>query len=195
MVVATTSEFRTRIDRLAGRLRGAARAHVEQRRSRVHALVSRRGLSGLQARIAMRGRHAAELDHQLRAAVRSDAAARLRAWTSLRHRLEQRDLARRLAVIRMRLTGADTKLAGAVRLARHRSEASLGALTGRLDNLSPLAVLARGYAVCWTDGHAAIVRRAEDVATGDRVQVTLSDGELSCRVEDKSAAPVDGTIS
>src|SRR5919106_1298595 len=62
MVVATTSEFRTRIDRLAGRLRGAARAHVDQRRSRVHALVSRRGLSGLQARIAMRGRHAAELD-------------------------------------------------------------------------------------------------------------------------------------
>lgn len=191
MVVATTSEFRTRVDRLSARLRSAAHAHIQQRRARVHALVSRRGLSGVQARIAMRGRHAAELDHQLRAAVRSDLGARLRTWTSLRHRLEQRDLARRLAVIRARLTAADTKLAGAVRLARHRSEASLGALTGRLNNLSPLAVLARGYALCWTGDRTAIVRRAEDVATGDRVQVTLADGELSCRIEDKIAAKID----
>jgi exodeoxyribonuclease VII large subunit len=195
IVVATTSEFCTRIDRLSARLRGAARAQVDRRRSRVHALVSRRGLSGLQARIAMRGRHAAEIDHQLRTAIRSDVNARLRRWTSLRHRLEQRDLAHRLAVIRARLTAADTRLAGAAQLARHRSEASLGALTGRLHTLSPLAVLARGYAVCWTADRTAIVRRAEDVATGDRVQVTLADGELSCRIEEKTSATIDDRLS
>jgi len=191
MVVAATSEFCTRIDRLSARLRAAVRTGVQQRRAHVHALASRRGLSGVQARMAMRGRHAAELDHELRAAILADVGARLRRWTSLRYRLEQRDLARRLAVIRTRLAGADARLDSAVRLARHRAEASLGALTGRLDTLSPLAVLARGYAVCWTADRTAIVRRAIDVAAGDRVQVTLADGELSCTIDETAAAQID----
>jgi exodeoxyribonuclease VII large subunit len=187
MVVAATSEFCTRIDRLSARLRAALHADVQRRRTLVHALASRRGLSNVQARIAMRGRHAAELDHQLRAAVRADLAARLRGWTSLRHRLEQRDLARRLAVIRTRLAASDAKLDAAAHLAQHRARARAASLTGRLDTLSPLAVLARGYAVCWSEDRTAIVRRAEDVAPGERVQVTLASGELSCRIEDTRA--------
>jgi exonuclease VII large subunit len=39
------------------------------------------------------------------------------------------------------------------------------------------------------------VRRAEDVATGDRVQVTLADGELSCRIEEKTSATIDDRLS
>jgi exodeoxyribonuclease VII large subunit len=184
MVVATTNEFCTRIDRLAARLQAAIQADVQRRRSRVHALGSRRGISGVQARVAMRGRHAAELDHQLRAAMRGKVAADTRRWTSLRHRLEQRDLTRRLATIRARLTSADARLEASARRAHHRAETSLGALTGRLDTLSPLAVLARGYAVCWTADRQRIVRDAADVTVGDRIEVTLSRGELGCRIEE-----------
>jgi exonuclease VII large subunit len=44
-------------------------------------------------------------------------------------------------------------------------------------------VLARGYAVCWTNDRAAIVRRATAVAPGDTVVVTLHEGELRCEVK------------
>jgi exonuclease VII large subunit len=46
-------------------------------------------------------------------------------------------------------------------------------------------VLARGYAVCWTADRTSIVHSASAVAEGDRVHVTLAEGELECRVEAK----------
>jgi len=185
VVVAATSEFCTRIDRLSARLRAAVHADVQRRRTRVQMLAAGRGVTGVQTRVAMRGRDAAELDHQLRAAMRTALAARIRRSTALRQRLEQRDLARRLAAIRTRIASADAKLQAAVRRVQHRSDAALRILTGRLDTLSPLAVLARGYAVCWTEDRTAIVRDAAAVSAGDRVQVTLARGEIDCRVEAK----------
>jgi exodeoxyribonuclease VII large subunit len=55
-------------------------------------------------------------------------------------------------------------------------------MSGRLGNLSPLAVLARGYAVCWNADRTVIIRSASAVAAGERVRVTLHDGELQCDV-------------
>jgi exodeoxyribonuclease VII large subunit len=183
MVVAATDEFRGRIDRLTGRLRAAARAGLERRRNVVHVLSSRRGLAGYQARVAMRGRHAAELTHQLQEAMREAIETRARRYRALRQRLEQRDLARRLAAIRARLVAAEGRLSGAAGRTRHRADARFRALAGRLENLSPLAVLGRGYAVCWNADKTAIVRNAESVAPGDAVRVTLAQGEIGCRVE------------
>jgi exodeoxyribonuclease VII large subunit len=189
MVVAAKEEFRGRIDRLAGRLRAAARADLQRRRNAVHVLSSRRGLAGFHARLAMRGRHAAEVTHQFRAAMRLAIEARARGFRTLRQRLEQRDLARRLAAMKGRLNVADGRLAGAAGRVRHRADARFRALAGRLENLSPLAVLGRGYAVCWNADRTAIVRSATTVAAGDRVHVTLADGELKCIAE--SRVPIE----
>jgi len=53
-----------------------------------------------------------------------------------------------------------------------------------LDALSPLKVLARGYAVpSLPDGR--LVRSADDAEIGECVKLTLSDGALRCRVEEK----------
>jgi exodeoxyribonuclease VII large subunit len=64
----------------------------------------------------------------------------------------------------------------------HRADAQLRNSARRLETLSPLAVLARGYAVCWTDDRSRVVRDADDVRPGDSVQVTLAKGELDCQV-------------
>ena len=182
MVVAAQDEFRGRIDRLTGRLRAAAGADVQRRRNAVHLLSSRRGLAGFHGRIALRGRHAAELTHALRHAMRASIEGRARSFRALRQRLEQRDLARRLASMRTRLTGATARLSAANGRTRHRADARFRALAGRLENLSPLAVLGRGYAVCWNEDKTAIVRSAATLAPGDAVQVTLAQGEIDCRV-------------
>ena len=119
--------------------------------------------------------------------MRRTLESRARVQRALQQRLEQRDLARRLATFTARLNAADGRLTTAAGRARHRSDTRFRALAGRLENLSPLAVLGRGYAVCWNADRTAIVRSASSVAPGDRVHVTLATGELGCRVEHNNA--------
>jgi exodeoxyribonuclease VII large subunit len=119
--------------------------------------------------------------------MRSSVAARQRRLQQLERQLGQFDVGRRLAGIRTRLVTAEGRLSGAIARRRHRAATQLGNCAGRLDTLSPLAVLGRGYAVCWTADRARIVRDAASVLVGDSVRVTLARGELSCEIRDKSA--------
>jgi exodeoxyribonuclease VII large subunit len=79
---------------------------------------------------------------------------------------------------------ADSLLRAAVVSRRHAAERRAATLAARLDALSPLAVLGRGYAVCWNDARTSIIRSSGQVHPGERVRVTLAQGELGCRVED-----------
>jgi exodeoxyribonuclease VII large subunit len=182
MVVAAHDEFCHRIERLSQRLHTAARQAVQQRRSAIHALVTRRGFAGWHARLAMHGRHAAELTHGLKRAILGRLARHDRSFRALRQRLDAQDVQRRLAASRGRLTTMDERLRGGVRRSHQRADARLRVLAGRLENLSPLAVLSRGYAVCWNADRTRIIRSAAAVAAGDDVRVTLHEGEITCTV-------------
>jgi exodeoxyribonuclease VII large subunit len=182
MVVAAKDEFCTRIDRLSHRLQASVRSGLQRRRASIHLLATRRGLAAWQARLAMRGRYVADLSHQLRQAGSGILSRRHRDFASLRLRLEARDLRRRMALIRERLGAADGRLSSAGDRARHGAQSRFVAIAGRLENLSPLAVLARGYAVCWNADRTKIIRRAAAVQPGERVRVRLHEGELDCDV-------------
>src|SRR5439155_22211004 len=64
-----------------------------------------------------------------------------------------------------------------------RRRRAVQALAGRLESLSPLACLARGYSIC-TLPSGEIVTRARQVAPGAAVSVRLGEGSLGCRVEE-----------
>jgi exodeoxyribonuclease VII large subunit len=182
MVVTAREEFCARIERLDQRLTAAARAGLQRRRAAIHALTSRRGLAGWQVRVAMRGRSVAELTHQLRRSAHAYVSMRRREQQAQRRRLDARDVRRSLEASRGRLLAAGARLEAAVRRRRDRAQSRLTASAARLETLSPLAVLARGYAVCWDASRTAIVRDAATVAAGDHVRVTLHRGELDCEV-------------
>lgn len=69
---------------------------------------------------------------------------------------------------------------GGALVPRFAQEAAVAA--ARLHDLSPLAVLGRGFAVARTPA-GAVVKSVEAVRQGDALDVSLSDGVLSCRVE------------
>lgn len=93
----------------------------------------------------------------------------------------------RLRARRARLEAAARALESAARRAVERKGPALRAGAARLDALSPLAVLGRGYAIAQRAESGAIVRRAAELAPGDRLRLRFGEGEL--------AATVDGTPS
>src|SRR5262249_36761617 len=133
-------------------------------------------------RVAMRGRHAAELTHALTGLLRGAVAAHGRRLQQTDRRLAAVDAGRQLARIRVRLTAADGRLRSAGNPRRHRAEARLQNVAARLEALSPLAVLSRGYAVAWNADRTRALRDASAVAAGETVHVTLAHGELECEV-------------
>ncbi len=68
------------------------------------------------------------------------------------------------------------------RLLLERRRAALDHAGARLQALSPLATLARGYAIVRSGGDA--LREASAVAPGDRLDVELASGGLGARVEE-----------
>jgi exodeoxyribonuclease VII large subunit len=89
----------------------------------------------------------------------------------------------RIARSRRDLEGRDERLASAVRrhvaTARRRFEV----LAGKLQALSPLAVLARGYAIARRP-QGPVVMRASEVRPEERLEVLLHEGRLGVRVEE-----------
>lgn len=65
----------------------------------------------------------------------------------------------------------------------NRIKQSYIACAAKLDALSPLKVLSRGYAMAQKEDHT-IIRSVRHVAEGDTVRVTLADGTFSATVRD-----------
>jgi exodeoxyribonuclease VII large subunit len=180
-VVQAKEDMAARIDALRHRLDAAARMRLQRTRARVDAVRSHRVFE------AERGR--------LRTyAQRVDDLSR-RAETGARRRLEQagdrrRRVADRLEALRWdrlaaarreRITDHARRLGDALRGRLRSRGADLARAVGKLESLSPLAVLQRGYALVF-DERGALVQRAGQVAAGDVIDVRLHEGALRARV-------------
>ena len=65
----------------------------------------------------------------------------------------------------------------------NQQQQTIAALAAKLDALSPLATLKRGFAIatCGKDNH--ILQNAKEISVGDKILVKLRDGSLDCIVE------------
>jgi len=189
LVVARTAEFAHRIDRLVERGAAAVRRRTQDQWRRLAVAERRPGFAGFPTRLAMRARHLDELSNALAAALRGHLAAAGHRLREARARLEAGDPRRRLAASRARVLAANARLHAASSAAVHRAGRRAGELAARLDSLSPLAVLARGYAVCWSADRRRIVAEATPDLVGQDVHVRLARGELQCTVIDATPAP------
>jgi exodeoxyribonuclease VII large subunit len=59
----------------------------------------------------------------------------------------------------------------------------LAALATRLEALSPLAVLARGYSLTYHEADGRLVHSAAELHNGDLLRTRLAEGEAISRVE------------
>jgi exodeoxyribonuclease VII large subunit len=70
-------------------------------------------------------------------------------------------------------------MSGCVLEKRHQSELWMS----QLNQLSPLAVLARGYSIVHTLRSGKVVKQSTEVSVGESVRARLHEGELICLVQ------------
>jgi exodeoxyribonuclease VII large subunit len=190
IVVSAREDFVARIDRLGQRAREAVDQRIGRARLLVHQCDARPAFAGFRGRLAMRGRDLAETAASLERSVRDAVQRRQRVFLSLKGRLDGLDLWHRLARLQGRLASADAALRTRLADRVHAADVRIRGAAGRLDSLSPLGVLGRGYALCWRDGTTTLVRDAAEMEPGDAVRVTLRRGALACTVT--ATTPGDG---
>jgi exodeoxyribonuclease VII large subunit len=98
--------------------------------------------------------------------------------TAMRNGLQRRAVSTRTQLLR-----GERDLRSAAERSVERRRARLQSAAGRLNALSPLATLARGYAVARSDSGAALTDRAS-FAPGLHFLLTLRDGQVGATVDD-----------
>ena len=78
--------------------------------------------------------------------------------------------------------GQSLKHAGATMTDRHGRQMALAA--AKLDALSPLKTLSRGYSIAYAADGKHIVKSVEGVAPGDNLHIRVEDGSITCTVDE-----------
>ena len=100
------------------------------------------------------------------------------------HRLERGlvDPSRRLKEIRLRLGDVTDRLALAMSHSLEMIKKDCRHIAERLNILSPLNILGRGYSITRNIPSMAVLRDSKDVEAGDALNIILSKGEIFCKV-------------
>jgi exodeoxyribonuclease VII large subunit len=126
-------------------------------------------------------------DTALEVAVGAALTGRRHHLGELRRRLEGQHPRSQLIARRGELRELEGRASSVLTRRMDGAARSFGELTARLESLSPLSVLSRGYALATSGGH--VVTDAAALNEGDALEVRLARGEARCRVEEVIPEP------
>ena len=181
-VVKARIDLTARIASLEGRRDASLRLLLARIRARVEAVTSHRVFTAERGRVRT---HAQRVDDLLRRGETAAGHRLVRARDRLlrmRERLETFRLDRQLEARRERVSGAALRLRALFARRVETRRAALSGLLGKLDTLSPLGVLSRGYALVWDASGERLLRRASEAALGEELKIRLHEGALRATV-------------
>jgi exodeoxyribonuclease VII large subunit len=156
-------------------------------RARVNALTQHRVFEAERGRIRNQAQRVDDLARRTRTGLLRRVERARERYRRAGERLEAFRWDRQIAQRGMRVAAQESRLAGWARPYVAARRAALARLAGKLDSLSPLAVLGRGYALVF-DGAGRLVRDAAEVSVGDPVRIRVQTGALAARVTGKEDA-------
>lgn len=170
------------LDATAWRLAGSLRRSLEGRRHEVELLSARPCLADPMRFIVEAPLRELDLAQDRLAAALPAAVGDAREALQAQAQRLTSSLPARMDRVAGSLDSAALRLshAGGSLLAPLRRELAVGA--GKLQALSPLAVIARGYGMA-SDAGGKVVSSVGQVAPGDAINLRLSDGALACTVD------------
>jgi len=185
LVTAAQHRIEERIAALAARVHRAGRFHLMHARQRYARLSSESVLTRLRDAVDRRDQRIDELRFRLEAAAQRRFHAPTQRLTALEARLRRQNPALRIALTQRRLQSANDRLQRTAAQTIATRHTRLNRATVRLEALSPVAVLSRGYALIY-DETGALLRAATDTAPGQTIRARLGQGTLAAKVTETS---------
>ena len=122
-----------------------------------------------------------QLNHRLQQSLRHRWQKKAENLTALSIRLYKNPLPLRLQQYEQQLAQLKVRLNSHMNLTLSLQQKQLAHLCGKLDSLSPLKVLARGYSITQNQQNLTI-RSMKDVNVGEQIKTRLPDGDIISQV-------------
>lgn len=103
-------------------------------------------------------------------------------YMNLHERLVAHEPGKQLALAKAESCSLSRRLVRAGSVSIERKRQSLATLSGKLNAVSPLAVLARGYSLVYRTSGGELVKRDDQVAKGERLLIRPEKGAILCKV-------------
>lgn len=175
------AEWRRHYARLGARIAGLARSALERREERLRWLARRLHQQHPAQRLRQQAQRVDELERRAARALRQGVERRTMQLRTGRARLLGRSPLPAVRAACGQAAAHQRHLLAAMYGRLERLRGRLEHRAGALEALSPLATLARGYAVVRRDDGRVLVD-AGDAAIGDEIDARLARGGLRCRV-------------
>jgi exodeoxyribonuclease VII large subunit len=182
LITSAQHRIEERIDALTARVHRAGRFHLMHARQRYTRLSAESVLTRLRDSVNRRDQRLDELHLRLDSATHRRLRIHTQRLAALTDRLRRQNIATRIAITHRRLQAATQRLQTVATQTLATSETRLNRASTRLEALSPLAVLNRGYALIYT-AEGVILRSSTETAPGDTIHARLAQGSLEATIK------------
>ncbi|KAB0533386.1 exodeoxyribonuclease VII large subunit [Xanthomonas cissicola] len=181
LLVPDQRELVARVRRAQARMTQLQQHALGNAMQRADRLALRLRAQSPQARLQLLHRRQEDAGRQLRAHM-MHVLERLQARVQRgQAQLQSHNPQRHLAGLQQRLRALHPQAAMQRRL--QHDQLQLRSIARSLEAVSPLATVARGYAIVTRPANGSVVRSAAEVVTGERLRAQLADGSIEVRVE------------
>lgn len=184
IVVKSKAELHAELDALSHRLDQVTRHRISTLCQKLSGL--KRGLKDPSLRIGHMAQRLDDLKVRLDFSFEGGLVRRRDRFFSFRDRLKLKNPALQLEFAREQLIVVAGKGERAIQRIIDSCRENAAVTTARLEALSPLATLYRGFTIARTHPEKILVRESGQLATGDRLDLTFHKGSAVCVVESKS---------
>jgi exodeoxyribonuclease VII large subunit len=182
IAVPNLFDLKQHVELLAARMHRALDAKVRDARQRMHRIETSTVFTRPAHQIHQWQQVVDNAEDRLQLALTKLAGAGARQLAQLEGRLLRTSPIERAKRMDQALQYSVERLKRAVQDRVEREHGKFDRLLDKLDALSPLAVMKRGYSLTYTGDKTRLIKSIEHVQLGDKVQVRVRDGWIDCSV-------------
>ncbi len=134
-------------------------------------------------------RQVLNLQSRLIQAVNQDLKEKRAKVKAIAGRSLPRSVQSRLFLHKQEVNFLNRRLLDRTRAITMNARAKTELIAGKLDALSPLAILKRGYSICRNPSTGNIIKGIRETSVGELVDVILDDGSMYCQVKELKEDP------